>query len=337
MLRALPSFERQKRSSTPPKLQDDSSTADTVLSNIPTTSAGSSTAVIASKRPSFLENPLYQDPTNSSISSTRVPNARLGPSKIADRIRSINDLQGLSRAPVHLSTSISSPHLRHKVSATTAGRALPFVRRDATAAPSSTDRTLDQATERLIHSPTPTRHQPELSRRMETGANTSSPQEEIGPHQCLDHRNRDTVQAAQYAASRPMTQDRPVPGPDAAHGHVVCSRHGRNLAPRRKQNVTTTEGLERSISGAYIPIGHRLRHQVDVLSPWTVFGRCLAKQDGTTVSPEICPDCAAEHDILNRELSESSQPSTANRASANSEGTSLGPSSTITERGTPSS
>lgn len=67
-------------------------------------------------------------------------------------------------------------------------------------------------------------------------------------------------------------------------------------------------------------------------------GRKLASKSnssktGSSSSPEICPDCIAEHDILMREHdAKYGLPNACGR----DETTSVGPSSTITERGTPS-
>ncbi|KAI5247265.1 hypothetical protein E4T43_02219 [Aureobasidium subglaciale] len=76
----------------------------------------------------------------------------------------------------------------------------------------------------------------------------------------------------------------------------MCYRHGRKL-----QSIKSVPaGMNKTFSGAYIPIGLMIRQQVDPLSPWSVGAR-LAKTSGTTVSPDICPDCFAEKNILKRE------------------------------------
>ncbi|KAI4821541.1 hypothetical protein E4T44_10258, partial [Aureobasidium sp. EXF-8845] len=77
----------------------------------------------------------------------------------------------------------------------------------------------------------------------------------------------------------------------------MCYRHGRKLKLRRSKPA----GMDKAFSGAYIPTGPMIRQQVDHLSPWAVRRR-LAKTSGTTVSPDICPDCLAEQRILEREI-----------------------------------
>ncbi|KAH0360042.1 hypothetical protein KCU65_g9633, partial [Aureobasidium melanogenum] len=76
----------------------------------------------------------------------------------------------------------------------------------------------------------------------------------------------------------------------------VCYRHGRKLKLRK----SVPAGMDRAFNGAYIPTAHHVRQQVDSLSPWAM-GIRLAKTTGTTVSPDICPDCLAEQRIMERE------------------------------------
>ncbi|KAI5258847.1 hypothetical protein E4T42_00549 [Aureobasidium subglaciale] len=76
----------------------------------------------------------------------------------------------------------------------------------------------------------------------------------------------------------------------------MCYRHGRKL-----QSITSfPAGTNKVFSDAYITIAPMIRQQVDPLSPWSV-GNRLAKTSGTTVSPDACPDCLAEKNILKRE------------------------------------
>lgn len=106
----------------------------------------------------------------------------------------------------------------------------------------------------------------------------------------------------------------------------MCQRHGRQLKAKRSAST----GVEKGYSGAYVVTGLRLRQQVDPISPWAVRRR-LAKTSGTTVSPDICPDCLAEREILRREFEADTgmhfdklEPSAPSASS-----------STQTERGTP--
>lgn len=109
-------------------------------------------------------------------------------------------------------------------------------------------------------------------------------------------------------------------------GQLICYRHGRKLKPRK----SAPAGMDKVFSGAYVPTGPLIRQQVDPLSPWSV-GERLAKTSGTTVSPDICPDCLAEHDIMKREEAANTViPTTKPEQPVLSSS-----SSTLTERGTP--
>lgn len=106
----------------------------------------------------------------------------------------------------------------------------------------------------------------------------------------------------------------------------ICYRHGRKLKLRK----SAPAGMDRAFSGAYIPTGHRIRQQVDPLSPWAI-GTRLAKTSGTTVSPDICPDCLAEERIMERETDMYEQTSRTWKGQPLKSASS----STFTERGTP--
>ncbi|KAH0336764.1 hypothetical protein KCU81_g8402, partial [Aureobasidium melanogenum] len=106
----------------------------------------------------------------------------------------------------------------------------------------------------------------------------------------------------------------------------ICYRHGRKLKLRKG----VPAGMDRAFSGAYIPTGHRIRQQVDPLSPWAI-GTRLAKTSGTTVSPNICPDCLAEQRIMERETDMYEQTSRTRKGQPLRSASS----SIFTERGTP--
>ncbi|KAK4988009.1 hypothetical protein LTR50_004228 [Elasticomyces elasticus] len=53
--------------------------------------------------------------------------------------------------------------------------------------------------------------------------------------------------------------------------------------------------------GAYIPTGFKIRSQVEATSPWAIPAKSLTKKEGTTLSPNICPDCLVEQAIKRRE------------------------------------
>lgn len=106
----------------------------------------------------------------------------------------------------------------------------------------------------------------------------------------------------------------------------MCYRHGRKLKLRK----SVPAGMDKAFSGAYVPIGPMIRQQVDPLSPWAV-GRRLAKTSGTTVSPDICPDCLAEQRIMEREIETNIQTPRTRSGRPFASATS----SIFTERGTP--
>jgi hypothetical protein len=106
----------------------------------------------------------------------------------------------------------------------------------------------------------------------------------------------------------------------------MCYRHGRKLKLRKSEPA----GMGKAFSGAYISTGPMIRQKVDPLSLWAV-GRRLANTSGTTVSPDICPDCLAEQRILEREV-ESNTRTPRTRADRPLKSAS---SSTFTEPGTP--
>ncbi|KAF1353375.1 hypothetical protein BDV97DRAFT_366992 [Delphinella strobiligena] len=218
--------------------------------------------------------------------------------------------------------------VHRKLPAATSSREFPFVRRDAMASRQGSANSQTSCSQTLIHSPIPRRVQPELSTRIEDGARLHNV--DAGEHKY----GRGSTPRMSHAANRLKHIASSI---NPARNNVICPRHGRRLHPRKRGLMTTTEGLEKSYSGAYIPIGRQLRHQVDALNPWVMFGKCLAKQEGTTVSPEICPDCIAEQNILDRELAEELQATSAGIKYGISERDIPGFGSMIAEAGTPTS
>lgn len=184
-------------------------------------------------------------------------------------------------------------NLRRNLSDTKTDRTLPFARRDASANSLNLHGEHPLYWTSYVHSPTPNRVRPQLPGDIEAGARyKATGHGRHGLETSVDEPLFLSLQSTNYSDSVES---------DLSRQSVMCLRHGRKLAPR-KRDKTTTNGLEKSISGALVPTGRRLRHQVDALSPDTTFAQYLTKQEGTTVSPEICPDCIAEQEILAREL-----------------------------------
>lgn len=331
MLRALPSFARRKNSSIQPELLDDSVTTSSGSRNDQQNSGFVTTFESLESKP-VVDLPAIQ-PTSRDVDSVLpTPKLRLASGKVADRIRSINDLHRSSATLATASAHAPTPYLRHDVSASATGRAIPFFRRDAAEGPVGTHPPLVQprypTAESYVHSPMPQRYQPGLSRSIEQGLDTST-----SSNVPTGFENPTTTNTS-TSKWQSTSHFKPVPEPEQSRDQVVCPRHGRHLASRKGLRVTTNAGLEKSISGAYIPIGQKLRHQVDALSPWALLGRHVAKQEGTVVSPEACPDCIAEQDILIRELSTNATTDEDSRDISNCVSAAL-PSSTLTEPGTP--
>jgi len=343
MLHASTSFARLNDTLNHQKSQDASSTTKKDSRDIQQHSAdASATAVLAKGQSTSATAAFFAKDQSTSARAFAGSSAFHQQGKVADRIRSINDIQATPEAATRAwNRSVSSrQHLPGQPLSTAAGsRALRFVRRGALATPLATSNLQIHGPGLHLYSPTPQRVQPTLPGKIEHGARIDN--DKI-------YRTDEPTKISQVPG-QPPSQSNQVLGLDHALDGGICSRHGRHLISCNLAAKKSTDGLEKTISGAYVPTGHKLRHQVDALSPWVMFGKSLAKQEGTTVSPEICPDCVAEHDIWARELSESSQGSGTGLARTGTglarTGTGLartgtghttvGPSSTITEPGTP--
>jgi hypothetical protein len=161
-------------------------------------------------------------------------------------------------------------------------------------------------------SPFPRRDSAQSPIRPDTPLSHSHPQPPKSPlvHCPIPRRFQPQLSASIEQRAAPNNLDPPM-----------CYRHGRKL----KLTKSTPASMSKAYSGAYIPTGLMIRQQVDLLSPWAI-GRRLAKTSGTTVSPDTCPDCLAEQDILKRETSITSHQDHPVQSSS---------SSLFTERGTP--
>lgn len=245
---------------------------------------------------------------------------------VADRISVFDEILKAAALPSReASPSIDGPRSsKHKVSLA-ASRVSSFVRRDAASNPVGIDPPLMKSRTPLrsprIHAPSPTAQALAFSALEEGLAKSGS---------SLGDKRAGTVQSV---LDRPPSQSgatahdviQPSPGLEAVPGTPYCHRHGRKLGKRKGAKEATAETMERSLNGAYIPSGIKIRHQVESTSPWHVYTRHLTKSKGTAISPDICFDCAAEQHIRTREDLESARV----KAAANGVG------STDTEPGTP--
>ena len=95
-----------------------------------------------------------------------------------------------------------------------------------------------------------------------------------------------------------------------------CFRHGRHHPPTRfarPKKFTGTKGMvAKGRNGAYIPIGHTIRRQVEATSPWATPTKqsLTSRADANGVhDSDACPDCIQELDIKRRELYKNSMQS----------------------------
>ncbi|KAK4508236.1 hypothetical protein PRZ48_001974 [Zasmidium cellare] len=100
-----------------------------------------------------------------------------------------------------------------------------------------------------------------------------------------------------------------------AHFHgtrTACVRHGRKSGlgkPKPRKHHATKDMLERSKSGAYIPVGYNALKQVEATSPWAFANSTTRCTELTCLTIEAnkddedaCPDCVAELGIKRREM-----------------------------------
>ena len=210
----------------------------------------------------------------------------------------------------------------------------PFVRRDASTAPAVVDSPINRSPFPLqppkILAPCPRKMMPALSPALERATPTLDVLRD--DTQMNDVESRVDGRSCSYldaGKTQPSLRIGAIPG------QVMCSRHGRRLVPKRGSRTATTEGMDRGFNGAYLPSSRRLRHQVDSTSPWHVLAKSLTKQEGTSISPDICPDCLAEQDIKRREDLESSRYDGPTSTDPNESRNDLDRASIMTEPGTP--
>ncbi|KAK4994537.1 hypothetical protein LTR66_005448 [Elasticomyces elasticus] len=188
-------------------------------------------------------------------------------------------------------------------------RIKPFVRRDSRAAsagvqsPASCTRSPLADFSLYIHSPQPQRFVQSLPSDEDQKPLLDTSCGNYDPSTRLAYDRRTTQASAPCRTTHPY-QHRGFPSgfPSVPFSQpTTCLRHGRKLATKPKARGATLEGTERSISGAYIPTGFKIRSQVEATSPWAIPAKSLTKKEGTTLSPNICPDCLVEQAIKRRE------------------------------------
>lgn len=162
-----------------------------------------------------------------------------------------------------------------------AKRANPFVRRYAEGKSSDTATSLSNDDQGIL-SPVP--------HRRSTLLYTDSKHDDLRLHHFEPAKNDSPASIQQSQPTRQGSSKR----------RTTCTRHGRRLK-QKKPSGPTIEGMDRSLRGAYIPSGRRLRRQVDPASPYYFLESALTKTEGTSLSPEPCPDCVAEDVIRQRE------------------------------------
>ncbi|GAB7332182.1 hypothetical protein MBLNU13_g04044t4 [Cladosporium sp. NU13] len=181
-----------------------------------------------------------------------------------------------------------------------------FPRRDASGAPVRPETPLHRSVpeeEPIVHSPQPARSMPMLKDPPEHDSHTT-PKPEIVNTSCGKPEEEPHTKALQPAQSMPTLKDPPEydshPSPKPAtldtsrgnqDGFAVASGHGRR-PPTAALTGATKDMVERSRSGAYIPVGKVYRSQLEATSPWSFAER--AKRLHAEV---VCPDCAAEQSL----------------------------------------
>lgn len=271
-------------------------------------------------------------PTDRALAAPAVPSRPRG-NTVADRIKALNHPAKGQDAPTVNRDIITSPDGRpHRTSTNLSKRMSPFVRRNAESSPMTEQQLAVQSKEPLkpavIHGPIPQRHPSILlhSRDLPSPSEVSRSEREPSGSTRPDFIRR---QAHTSTASNPIVPTGVLSTPT----RLTCTRHGRSLPVKRRG--PTLEGLERSRSGAYIPSGHKIRHQIPTTSPYYYQDKILTKTEGTSLSPEPCPDCLAEESIRRREAAEEkSLPLVPTLRHGDSQ-RSVDASSTITEPGTP--
>ena len=235
------------------------------------------------------------EPTKESTITDSAPkpavfsSGRNGRYTVADRIRILNEARNASKPESTTTASLAAgatPRLEHK-STQLKNRMNPFIRRNSSGqAPELPAPTAKRRKPSLRHSDQP------VSGAIDTSGGNAQPsnvKSGFGRRRSKDFKR----------VTRPV----PVTAPSA--GQITCPRHGRRLNPG-KSNAATIEGLDKGLSGVYIPSGRRIRHQVELTSPWRFLEKLLTKTEGTSLSPEPCPDCLAEEEIRKREEAEGS-------------------------------
>ncbi|KAJ9622348.1 hypothetical protein H2203_006566 [Taxawa tesnikishii (nom. ined.)] len=189
----------------------------------------------------------------------------------------------------------------------------PFIRRSSTAEPIAPSPELHAPTSYPdIQSPVPRKTHHDLSPNLEHRSHLDTSR---GDHDAANMRSGFGRRETKAFATRRTTHAHEhgrfsaIGGQTSSvslHSVPMCPRHGRRLVRRASGLGATTDGTERSISGAYVPVGIHIRGQVEATSPWAVpmKNAFLTKREGTILSPEICPDCLAEQKIKRRETLE---------------------------------
>ncbi|KAF4554104.1 Hypothetical protein D9617_5g069800 [Elsinoe fawcettii] len=257
-----------------------------------------------------------------------------GQMSVADRIKAINN------SPRH---KVDTPRVRkdevttpdgnvpHRTSTNLSKRMSPFVRRIADGSPQVEQPPIVHSKPPLkpttIHTPIPQRHASVLLRAPDTPRPSEVSRSERGPSRS----RADFIRRGPLAPkSDPVLPSEVLPTP----AYLSCSRHGRKLGIRKRRGPTL-EGMERSRSGAYIPSGHRIRHQIPTTSPYYYIEKTLTKTEGTSLSPEPCPDCVAEETIRRQEDNERAQSQPLLSSSPMGSPSNIDISSVATEPGTP--
>ncbi|KAG8623900.1 hypothetical protein KVT40_008876 [Elsinoe batatas] len=295
-----------------------------------TDDAPSSTSGVRSQSAGAAEQPTR---TEQALAAPPEPARARGRTSVADRVKAINDPtkgKAIASPTRRDGVTMADGSKPHRTSTNLSKRMSPFVRRNGDAVlrdePGPATQSQPPLKPTTIHTPVPQRHASLLFRSPDTPRPSEVSRSEREPS-----RNRSDFIRRHPATPKTEPNASLERSPAAYHS---CARHGRRLGIKKNRGPTL-EGMERSRSGAYIPSGYKIRHQIPTTSPYYYVERALTKTEGTSISPEPCPDCIAEETIRRREDAERQPSPVISPPSPNDSPGNADISSIATEPGTP--
>ncbi|KAK5166800.1 hypothetical protein LTR04_000249 [Oleoguttula sp. CCFEE 6159] len=228
------------------------------------------------------------------------------PGSVAARVRAANtrnESDSISTRNV-LRDSVANLAKTQTLASKDSARPNPFVRRDSDATPtrseSSTVRSRPSTISPTLYHPAPKRIVPSLEKAAEqtpyvldTSRGDNDPEvisSGFGRRQTQAFSARRTSRAYERGQGRvhfTLSVDR-------IDSTNLCEHHRREAGLPKGGAKGTTQVVERNRKGGYELVGPKVRSQVEATSPWAIIAKHSAKRKGTTLSPEICPQCLLE-------------------------------------------